>query len=147
MLLLASLSCWILFTLPLGFIQPPATSCLVVKNETFVIQPIEQHTIRKREIHFLEQTMAINGIEAMEPSEFLVRKTRSTMRSERNHGATGQSPQNVNFAVNYNKKEHFDWVAPLFSSIIYRTPVSSNVYYCMIKYLTDIFIFDSRNEL
>ncbi|GAB0090130.1 major facilitator superfamily domain-containing protein 6-A [Sergentomyia squamirostris] len=34
MLLLASLSCWILFTLPLGFIQPPATSCLEKRNES-----------------------------------------------------------------------------------------------------------------
>uniref|UniRef100_A0A1B0GL19 Major facilitator superfamily associated domain-containing protein n=2 Tax=Lutzomyia longipalpis TaxID=7200 RepID=A0A1B0GL19_LUTLO len=33
-LLLASLSCWILFTLPLGFIQPPATSCLERRNAT-----------------------------------------------------------------------------------------------------------------
>ncbi|XP_020288073.1 major facilitator superfamily domain-containing protein 6 isoform X2 [Pseudomyrmex gracilis] len=31
-ILLASLSCWILFTLPLGFIQPPPTSCMVKSN-------------------------------------------------------------------------------------------------------------------
>lgn len=120
MLLLASLSCWILFTLPLGFIQPPATSCLVVKNDSYVIQPIEQHILRKRDVHFQEQTIAMNGMEVMMPSEFLIRKTRST----RNQGATGQSPRDLNFATNYNKKEHFDWVVPHFSSIIYRTPVS-----------------------
>lgn len=34
MLLLASLSAWILFTLPLGFIQPPATSCIERRNAT-----------------------------------------------------------------------------------------------------------------
>ncbi|XP_031825774.1 major facilitator superfamily domain-containing protein 6 jef isoform X2 [Nomia melanderi] len=34
LILLASLSCWIIFTLPLGFIQPPATSCMVLKNNT-----------------------------------------------------------------------------------------------------------------
>lgn len=34
LLLLASLSCWIIFTLPLGFVQPPPTSCMVRANET-----------------------------------------------------------------------------------------------------------------
>ncbi|XP_066598677.1 major facilitator superfamily domain-containing protein 6 isoform X2 [Prorops nasuta] len=34
LILLASLSCWIIFTLPLGFIQPPATSCMVRRNNT-----------------------------------------------------------------------------------------------------------------
>ncbi|XP_018313683.1 major facilitator superfamily domain-containing protein 6 isoform X1 [Mycetomoellerius zeteki] len=34
LLLLASLSCWIIFTLPLGFIQPPPTSCMVSTNDT-----------------------------------------------------------------------------------------------------------------
>lgn len=34
LILLASLSCWIIFTLPLGFIQPPATSCMVKENST-----------------------------------------------------------------------------------------------------------------
>ncbi|KAL2723687.1 major facilitator superfamily domain-containing protein 6-like isoform X1 [Vespula maculifrons] len=34
LILLGSLSCWIIFTLPLGFIQPPATSCMVNENYT-----------------------------------------------------------------------------------------------------------------
>ncbi|XP_046395998.1 major facilitator superfamily domain-containing protein 6 isoform X2 [Ischnura elegans] len=33
-LLLASLTCWIVFTVPLGFIQPPATSCILRHNHT-----------------------------------------------------------------------------------------------------------------
>lgn len=119
MLLLASLSCWILFTLPLGFIQPPATSCLVIKNESYVIRQVEQHTLSKRDTSFQEQPLGMNGVEPTMPTEYLVRKKRS-----RNYGAPGQSPQTVNFAKNYNITEHFDWVAPLFSSIIYRTPVS-----------------------
>lgn len=36
-MLLASLSCWIIFTLPLGFIQPPVTTCMLEKNFTFVL--------------------------------------------------------------------------------------------------------------
>ncbi|XP_076678331.1 major facilitator superfamily domain-containing protein 6 jef isoform X3 [Andrena cerasifolii] len=37
-ILLASLSCWIIFTLPLGFIQPPATSCMVLRNKTLYLE-------------------------------------------------------------------------------------------------------------
>lgn len=37
MILLASLSCWILFTLPLGFIQPPPTSCMVRSSNNSLI--------------------------------------------------------------------------------------------------------------
>lgn len=36
----------------------------------------------------------------------------------------GQSPLSVRFAKNYNEKENKDWVKPLFSSIVYRLPVS-----------------------
>lgn len=50
MLLLASLSCWIIFTLPLGFIQPPPTSCLVKKNHTeYVLETPKVPRIIKRE--------------------------------------------------------------------------------------------------
>ncbi|XP_076632024.1 major facilitator superfamily domain-containing protein 6 jef isoform X2 [Colletes latitarsis] len=38
LILLASLFCWIIFTLPLGFIQPPATSCLVLRNNTVYLK-------------------------------------------------------------------------------------------------------------
>lgn len=36
-LLLASLASWIIFTVPLGSIQPPATSCMTIKNNTGVL--------------------------------------------------------------------------------------------------------------
>ncbi|XP_043600219.1 major facilitator superfamily domain-containing protein 6 isoform X2 [Bombus pyrosoma] len=36
---LASLSCWIIFTLPLAFMQPPATSCWVIRNNTPYLEP------------------------------------------------------------------------------------------------------------
>ncbi|KAL0126821.1 hypothetical protein PUN28_005292 [Cardiocondyla obscurior] len=39
LMLLASLSCWIIFTLPLGFIQPPPTSCMVItSNDTYLLE-------------------------------------------------------------------------------------------------------------
>lgn len=39
LLLLASLACWIIFTVPLGSIQPPPTSCMEVKNNTPLLTP------------------------------------------------------------------------------------------------------------
>lgn len=49
LILLASLSCWIIFTLPLGFIQPPPTSCLVIENKTFYLRAsnIEQRIVKR----------------------------------------------------------------------------------------------------
>ncbi|KMQ92798.1 major facilitator superfamily domain-containing protein 6-like isoform x1 protein [Lasius niger] len=38
LILLASLSCWIIFTLPLGFVQPPPTSCMVISNDTYYLE-------------------------------------------------------------------------------------------------------------
>ncbi|XP_011861274.1 PREDICTED: major facilitator superfamily domain-containing protein 6 isoform X2 [Vollenhovia emeryi] len=38
LLLLASLSCWIIFTLPLGFVQPPPTSCMVRINDSLYLE-------------------------------------------------------------------------------------------------------------
>ncbi|XP_014233378.1 major facilitator superfamily domain-containing protein 6 isoform X2 [Trichogramma pretiosum] len=54
LILLASLSCWVIFTLPLGFVQPPATSCMIYKNHTYLIsipdadQKISKRSIQKR---------------------------------------------------------------------------------------------------
>lgn len=51
MLLLASLGAWIIFTLPLGFIQPPATSCIERKNATdFELRTPQVPRILKRSI-------------------------------------------------------------------------------------------------
>lgn len=39
LLLLLSLSAWIVFTVPLGSIQPPPTSCIEVKDNSTVLTP------------------------------------------------------------------------------------------------------------
>ena len=41
MLLLLSLGAWIIFTVPLGSIQPPPTSCMEVTNNTAVLKSPE----------------------------------------------------------------------------------------------------------
>ncbi|KAL6257414.1 hypothetical protein P5V15_010986 [Pogonomyrmex californicus] len=55
LLLLASLSCWIIFTLPLGFIQPPPTSCMIRINDTPYLEASnrEQRIKRSTDLHEL----------------------------------------------------------------------------------------------
>ncbi|XP_012532666.1 major facilitator superfamily domain-containing protein 6 isoform X2 [Monomorium pharaonis] len=38
LMLMASLSCWIIFTLPLGFIQPPPTSCMAGNETSYYLE-------------------------------------------------------------------------------------------------------------
>lgn len=46
LLLLASLAAWIIFTVPLGSIQPPVTSCMETKNNTFLLKTPDVATSR-----------------------------------------------------------------------------------------------------
>lgn len=52
LLLLASLSAWIVFTVPLGSIQPPATSCMEYRNNSPVlIAPnVNMRMVNKRSV-------------------------------------------------------------------------------------------------
>ncbi|OXU27996.1 hypothetical protein TSAR_001295 [Trichomalopsis sarcophagae] len=51
--------------------------------------------------------------------EIFLRYRRSTKQV-----SVGQSPVSVSYAINYMEKEHKGWVKPVFSSIVYRLPVS-----------------------
>lgn len=50
-LLLASLGAWILFTIPLGSVQPPVTSCMEIKNNTALLKSpqIDEGFLNKRD--------------------------------------------------------------------------------------------------
>ncbi|XP_045468659.1 major facilitator superfamily domain-containing protein 6-A [Harmonia axyridis] len=103
-LLMASLGAWVFFTLPLGSIQPPATSCMEIKNRTAILTtPIDRST-----------RMRFNELDGNE--EPLRRVIRSTMPIL----SAGQSPIGVEYAQNYEPKEHQTWVQPIISSIVYR---------------------------
>lgn len=53
LLLLASLAAWIIFTVPLGSIQPPATSCMEIKNNTATLRTpdVSERIVNKRSIN------------------------------------------------------------------------------------------------
>ncbi|XP_017889628.1 major facilitator superfamily domain-containing protein 6 isoform X2 [Ceratina calcarata] len=72
LIFLASLSCWIVFTLPLAFMQPPATSCLVVRNNTAYLEPPNPKTrIVKRSTN-LDDFYHQNDGECLEIAENVV---------------------------------------------------------------------------
>ncbi|XP_033218871.1 major facilitator superfamily domain-containing protein 6-A isoform X3 [Belonocnema kinseyi] len=68
-MLLASLSCWIIFTLPLGFIQPPVTTCMIEKNYSYYLSAPENlkgPRIVKRSINNDELSSATEDTDYLE---------------------------------------------------------------------------------
>lgn len=121
-MLLVSLGSWIIFTLPVGFIQPPATSCILGHNATsFELTVAQEYSPRfktKRSIDVADN----------ESREFLAYSTENNAslfsRQKRSIPPifeAGISPVGVSYADNYDKKKHRNWVSPLFSSIVYTT--------------------------
>ncbi|RZF42289.1 hypothetical protein LSTR_LSTR003907 [Laodelphax striatellus] len=141
-LLLASLSCWIIFTLPLSFIQPPATLCLVKKNTTTyglkspeTIQPRDR--LVKRDIAGFESTLngehdsieTLVNLDSIEEShQSLIRRT----RSPHNQIFAGQSPLNIPFISDYNEKLQKNLVRPVFSSIVYTTQDIQKAFFLLL---------------
>ncbi|VEN43408.1 unnamed protein product [Callosobruchus maculatus] len=131
-LLLASLASWIIFTVPLGSIQPPATSCMQVnQNNTAILTnpEISVTKISKRSVDAQMVPDYANGVVGVEP-ETHSRKRRSlpflpTL-------AAGQSPIKVTYASNYNPKEHESWVQPIISSIVYRTQDIQKAFFLLL---------------
>lgn len=121
MLLLASLSSWILFTLPLGFIQPPAIKCIVKLNDTeykLTLPQAPSRRIHKRSVELLNFTDSL-------PKSMLENDDGNNLQRSR-RGAppieeAGISPIGVDYASNFIPDVNKNWVSPLFSSIVYTT--------------------------
>lgn len=136
LLLLASLSCWIIFTLPLGFIQPPATRCIVRKNATtYMLETPMAPRVYKRDVSAADLSAADPPAADLSAPEMsasymsapdlsagpvIVRRTRGA----RPRLAAGRSPLDVKFASNYNEKKHYNLVMPIYSHIVYTVEVS-----------------------
>ncbi|XP_024886144.1 major facilitator superfamily domain-containing protein 6 isoform X1 [Temnothorax curvispinosus] len=85
LLLLASLSCWIIFTLPLGFIQPPPTSCVVSNDSSYYLEASnKEQRIVKRSTNLDELYYPKNKEEYLEVASNVVfeRLRRSTDDNE-----------------------------------------------------------------
>lgn len=120
LMLLCSLGAWIVFTLPLGFIQPPATSCIQRVNETYYeLRVPETPRLLKRSVDNLDQLLG-------DPAQVRQRRDIRPMTE------AGMSPLPINYVNNFNEKIHRDYVSPLFSSIVYRTDDIHKAFFLLI---------------
>ncbi|RZB40361.1 major facilitator superfamily domain-containing protein 6 [Asbolus verrucosus] len=146
LLLLASLAAWIVFTVPLGSIQPSPINCMKMKNNspTLTAPNEDMPIINKRSIMTEKQPQYM--LNAEDTSEFVRCVPRGfnfevslcfsrysrTIRSARPKVNAGQSPINVEYASNYKEKEHENWVQPIISSIVYRTQDIQKAFFLLI---------------
>lgn len=103
-LLLASLGAWIVFTLPLSWVQPAAVACVAPLNDT---------------AYRLEPPRYDDDWPAA-PRHF------------RGPAARVGSPLPVDDAVNYRPDAERDWVTPLHSYIVYSTPDIQKTFFLLL---------------
>ncbi|XP_018331409.1 major facilitator superfamily domain-containing protein 6 [Agrilus planipennis] len=125
LLLLASLSAWILFTVPLGSIVPAATNCIEYKNNTPRLSSLKvSKLISKRSVEF-EPLISLRD-DVYDAPAF----TRN-IRSEPPFDRAGQSPISVSYAVNYKDKDA-GLVQPIISSIVYHIDDIQKTFFLMM---------------
>ncbi|XP_076310035.1 major facilitator superfamily domain-containing protein 6-like [Tachypleus tridentatus] len=146
-MLLFSLFCWIVFTLALDFIYPPASSC-VIYNDTHHLLYTPRTQREKRS--FLNKdtdfpNLAFNLSEeedwldmdyGHEHHQVLSRNKRAYYKEERHKPppgvVVGLSPNDVEYTLNYNRKEHKTYVSPINSSIVYRYEDVQEVFFLLL---------------
>lgn len=104
-LLLASLGAWIVFTLPLSWVQPGAVACVQPLNETAYV-------------------LATPSYDDEPPAATRIFKGVSSVGRS--------SPLPVTDALNYNPEANDNWVTPLHSSIVYRTPDIQKTFFLLL---------------
>ncbi|XP_062130863.1 major facilitator superfamily domain-containing protein 6 [Drosophila sulfurigaster albostrigata] len=133
-LLLASLACWVLFTIPLSFIRPEAINCIERRNATdFVLT----YTRTKRDTSAMyepDHELAYDELDMLaedqdEEQESHIRRKRSLLLPRIDAGI---SPVHINFVSNYDDKYHRDYVTPIFSSMVYRTPDIQKAFFLLL---------------
>lgn len=125
--MLASLTSWILFTLPIGFIEPPATSCVRTDNATSftLVDPmVPKLRIHKRSIGDVPNALSelSDALASINNNNNNDNENNNTLKRTRRAAPlvdAGISPITVNYATNYNAKKNKNWVSPLYSSIVY----------------------------
>lgn len=101
-----------------------------VRTKTRVKPPPEKIMVKRdveKQIFLDEDNMIkIDDNEEENESNMDVPLVRSRRSIRMFHGSFGPqlSPLSVTYADNYNAQENKEWVKPLFSSIVYRLPVS-----------------------
>lgn len=138
LLLVASLTCWIVFTLPLGFIQPPPAGCMEGFNSTtyeLKNAHVPVSRVHKRSVTDTDpNAMAINFIPGADEgnhhiTDFTARRAK---RAAPPISDAGISPLDVSYANNFIPKLHANWVSPMFSSIVYTTDDIQKAFFLLL---------------
>lgn len=142
LLLVASLTCWIVFTLPLGFIQPPPAGCVEGYNATtyelkMAHAPVSR--VHKRSVDatydgtFDAATSSVANENELDMStDFTDRRSQRQRRAAPPISDAGISPLDVSYANNFIPKLHKDWVSPMFSSIVYTTDDIQKAFFLLL---------------
>ncbi|CAH4037863.1 major facilitator superfamily domain-containing protein 6 [Pieris brassicae] len=104
-LLLASLGAWIIFTLPLSWVQPGAVACVQpVNSSAYVLAPPRYDADAPPVPHSFRTPV----------------------------GSRSGSPLPVSDAENYDPSANSDWVTPLHSFIVYTTPNIQKTFFLLL---------------
>ncbi|KAJ8971960.1 hypothetical protein NQ317_006002 [Molorchus minor] len=116
-LLLASLASWIIFTVPLGSLQPPPSSCITITDNSSVLTPpvVDAPIVNKRSVNQMEYVAEFDKL-SYDPK----------------HTRAGQSPIPVEYAENYKEKGHEGLVQPIISSIVYETQDIQRAFFLLL---------------
>ncbi|CAH1972942.1 unnamed protein product [Acanthoscelides obtectus] len=131
-LLLASLASWIIFTVPLGSIQPPATSCMHVDRNNTAMLTSPEITVTKISKRSVDDQMYAEYARRLDEVELESHSRKKRSLPFLPTLAAGQSPIKVTYASNYNPKEHESWVQPIISSIVYRTQDIQKAFFLLL---------------
>lgn len=102
-LLLASLAAWIVFTLPLSWVQPGAVAC---------VRPVNITAYNLEEPDYDQRVGPAGSLKLAVSS--------------------AGSPLPVSDALNYDPAKQSDWVTPLHSSIVYRRPDIQKTFFLLL---------------
>ena len=123
-LLLASIGCWIFFTLPVGFIQPAPTSCLAMRNDTYFELRTPQVTRGRMKREVGASSLAAQLEESFSNMKGGLDTYTRVARAAKPLSLSGQSPVSVDYANNFDAKKNKGWVSPEYSSIVYKIEVN-----------------------
>lgn len=106
-LLLASLGAWIIFTLPLSWVQPSAVACI--------------HPVNKTDYR-------------LDTPSYEDEWTKNEWRSFHRPAASAHvgSPLPVDDAIDYDPNTNANWVTPLHSFIVYSTPDIQKTFFLLL---------------
>ncbi|KAG1705490.1 Major facilitator superfamily domain-containing protein 6 [Nymphon striatum] len=136
LMLLFSLGCWIVFTLSLAFVQPPASSCVKYnKTHHFLYSPYSDKLKRSIPGELLETVGNSENWIVETPdddSDLYKRETDSDTPHIPPGYVVGQSPGSLEYTLNYKKEKHTSYISPSFSSIVYEKADVQEVFFLLL---------------